>query len=105
MMPSMNPPRHLVLQDIPLTEQLRIARDLPPPEECQRIRENAGVSKERLARAMRVQPATLKRWECRERRPQFRHRVIWSLRIRELTQFLQESQRSPTARPLAAAQS
>lgn len=86
----MNPPRHLVLQDIPLADQLRIARDLPPPEECKRIREAAGVSKERLARVLRVQPATLKRWECRERVPQFRHRVIWSLRIRELRQFLQE---------------
>jgi DNA-binding transcriptional regulator YiaG len=79
------------LQDIPLPDQLRIARDLPTPEECQRIRESAGVSKERLARTLRVQPATLKRWECRERTPQFRHRVIWSLRIRELRQFISES--------------
>lgn len=87
----MTPPRHLVLQDIPLPDQLRIARDLPPPEECRRIRESAGVSKERLARTLRVQPATLKRWECSERTPQFRHRVMWSLRIRELSQFLSEA--------------
>ena len=96
----MTSPRHLVLQDIPLSDQLRIARDLPPPEECQRIREEAGVSKERLARAMRVQPATLKRWECRERSPQFRHRVIWSLRIRELLQFLQEPHQAVPGRSM-----
>jgi len=50
----------------------------------------AGVSKERLARELRVQAVTLGRWERREHRPQFRHRVLWGLRIRELRNFLQE---------------
>jgi DNA-binding XRE family transcriptional regulator len=86
----MKSPRHLVLQDLPLHDQLRIARDLPTPEECQRIREAAGVSKERLARTLRVQAATLKRWERRERQPQFRHRVIWGLAIRKLRDFVDE---------------
>jgi transcriptional regulator with XRE-family HTH domain len=87
---------------MPLADQLRIARDLPPPEECRRIREAAGVSKERLARSLRVQPATLKRWECSERTPQFRHRVAWSIRIRELRQFIDEATQRPPAQIAAA---
>jgi DNA-binding XRE family transcriptional regulator len=100
----MTSPRHRVLQDISLPEQLRIARDLPPPEECQRIREAAEVSKERFARTLGVQSATLGRWERRERTPQFRHRVVWSLRISELRDFVQESiDQHPTADLVAAA--
>jgi DNA-binding XRE family transcriptional regulator len=90
-MHSMTSFRPLALQGISLPEQLHIARALPAPEECQRIRETAGVSKERFARTLGVQPATLKRWECRERHPQFRHRVVWSLRIRELQKYLGET--------------
>ena len=102
----MTKPRHLVLQDIPLPEQLRLARDLPQPDECIRAREAAGVSQDRFAREfLRVQPATLKSWETQRRAPQFRHRVLWSLRIRELRAFLAES--APTqasdCKPIEAA--
>ncbi|MFC3736487.1 helix-turn-helix domain-containing protein [Paractinoplanes deccanensis] len=95
----MTAPRHRVLQDIPLRDQLRIARNLPPPEECRRIREAAGVSVEQLASSVPVQAATLRRWERRERQPQFRHRVAWSQRIAELREFLTASNnlaRQPT---------
>jgi hypothetical protein len=87
----MTQPRHLVLQNIPLGDQLRLHRDLPPPDECRQLREAADISPERFAREyLYVQGVTLKSWERGARRPQFRHRVMWSLRIRELRDFLNE---------------
>ena len=52
-----------------LVSEARQIRQLPAPSMCQVIRETAGVSRSRLAKALGVDPVTVGRWERGRYRP------------------------------------
>ncbi len=55
-----------------LAEQLRPER-LPSPSERRAMRDRAGVTRARAARALGINIKTLREWETRDRRIQARH--------------------------------
>ncbi len=52
-----------------LVEEVRLARQLPPPRVRRLIREAAGVSQVRMAIELGVHRSTVIRWELGKRRP------------------------------------
>lgn len=68
--------------------QLRVIaqarRDLPPPEECRRIRTEAGISLRRLAAAVGVSKAAVHTWENGARRPSGESAVKYERALRAI---------------------
>jgi DNA-binding transcriptional regulator YiaG len=59
-------------------------RELPTPEECREIRENAGLSQQEVADAVGVAKATISHWEAGARTPRGVLRIRYAEAIRAL---------------------
>lgn len=73
-----------------LTDEVRLAKRLPPPATARMIRLAAGVSQERLAQELGVHRMTILRWENGTRRPRGLARAAY-------VQVLSDLQREVTA--------
>jgi DNA-binding transcriptional regulator YiaG len=61
-----------------LIDEVRTSRQMPSPETARVIRVAAGVSQARMARELRVDRATLNRWEAALARPRAAARARWA---------------------------
>jgi transcriptional regulator with XRE-family HTH domain len=52
-----------------LLDEVRLARSLPDPEQARSLRLAAGISLERMAAELKVNPVTLYRWEAGHSKP------------------------------------
>ena len=61
-----------------LASEIQSLRKLPPPEIRRAIREQAGLSRERIAVELDVSESSIRRWETGEKRPRHQHAVAYS---------------------------
>ena len=69
---------------MPLIEDVRLARSLPPHSVAVAIRKAAGVSQEQLADELGVHPQTVARWEQGRRVPRGELRLRYAKLLSEL---------------------
>ena len=67
-----------------LIEEIRAAKQLPPPTMARAIRLAADVSQERVAAELGVHRVTVARWEAGTRRPRARLRIAYAELLRQL---------------------
>jgi transcriptional regulator with XRE-family HTH domain len=67
-----------------ISAEVRDRLAAPPPRVAKAVREEAGVSQERLARELGVHRVTLARWESGEHEPRAAARARWATVIRSL---------------------
>jgi transcriptional regulator with XRE-family HTH domain len=70
-----------------LLDEVRLVRQLPPPEDARAVRIKARVSLRRLAQEQRVHECTIHRWESGSHRP----RAQVAIRYAEILAALQEA--------------
>jgi DNA-binding transcriptional regulator YiaG len=71
-----------------LSEEVRLARQLPPPLLAREIRRAAGVSRQRLADELGAHVVTVARWERGTRSPRAGVRVRYAAILAELREVV-----------------
>jgi DNA-binding transcriptional regulator YiaG len=80
------------MRTVGLLNEIRAARALPAPEVARRIREQAGVSQQRLARELGVTRVCVTRWELGTRRPRGHDAVAYARLLDKLQRELGASE-------------
>jgi DNA-binding transcriptional regulator YiaG len=73
-----------------LLDEVRESLSLPGPQEARRIREDAGVSRARLAAELGAAELTVMRWEQGAHAPRGELRLAYIRLLRELQDAIQE---------------
>ena len=58
-------------------DRAKPVEELPGPEVCKQLREQAGVTRQLAASVLGVSDSTLALWECGEHAPRLRHERRW----------------------------